>query len=65
MNRRNFAALLPADAHTAPNRHSLIFSTTNVGYLESLVATAYDPADGDRITAFRSGIEKHCSSAHT
>ena len=65
MNRRKFEALLLADAYTAPTRHSLIFSITNVGYLESLVAAAYDPADGDRITAFRSGIEKHCSSAHT
>jgi hypothetical protein len=59
------AELLLADACAETDRHPVVFSTTSVGHLESLVRAAYDPNMQSRVAGFRRWIAEHVeSTAH-
>jgi D-threo-aldose 1-dehydrogenase len=53
------AELLLADACAEPNRVPVVFSTTSVHHLETLVQAAYDPGTLGRVTEFRRWIADH------
>ena len=50
------AELLLADACVDLNQAPVVFSTTSVGHLESLVQAAYDPGMRSRVPEFRKWI---------
>ena len=53
------AELLLADACTEPYRDPVVFSTTSVRHLETLVQAAYDPGMLGRVPEFRGWIADH------
>ena len=57
------AELLLADACAEPDRHPVVFSTTRVAHLESLVRAAYDPHMHGRVAEFRRWIADHVETA--
>ena len=56
------AELLLADSCVEPNRDPVVFSTTSVGHLESLVQAAYDPGMLGRVAEFRKWITDYVST---
>lgn len=57
--RESVAQLLLADSCAAPGGSPVVFSTTSVRHLESLVHAAYDPGLRQRLGAFRGWIADH------
>lgn len=53
------AELLLAESCVEPNRDPVVFSTTSVRHLETLVQAAYDPGMRGRVPDFRKWIANH------
>ncbi|GEM_PF-501825 len=60
--KASVAELLLTDSCTEPNRDPVVFSTTSVRHLETLVQAAYDPVMLGRVPEFRKWIANHMSS---
>jgi hypothetical protein len=58
-DRHTIAGLLLANALHQPTVHPVVFSTTRVDHLHTLVAAAYDPDQHQRVLPLRTWIGEH------